>query len=332
MSTLKLIGTLCVLITLYAAPAASQVVEPGARPDGGSVKQSSTPTRDERYRIGYQDTLEVSVSKHAELSGNFNVSSDGTIVLPRIADPVVAVCKTERELANELENKYKYYLRDPFVNVRAVDSHSQSVAVIGAVEKPGNFFLNRRVRLLELLSFAGGPDIEKAGMNLIVARTGSSSGCREKSDSAYAAVDPDLVFYQFRIKDVLGGKENLWMQPGDIVSVLDADLIYVYGNVNKQGPVKLKQQLTLRQALASAEGMKSASKQDKIRVLRQKGEKGDWEELVFDLRDIDKGKVQDPILLPNDIVAVSEDKVKSILNSVGKGLTGGAGGLFYRLP
>jgi polysaccharide biosynthesis/export protein len=288
---------------------------------------------DERYRIGFQDTIEVTVYKHADFGGTFNVSPDGTIRLPRLDEPIVVVCKTERQLADEIAEKHKTILKNPFVNVRAVEQRSQSFAVIGAVEKPGSFFLNRRIRLLELLSFAGGPDSEKAGTKLIVARTGSSSVCRQKGEETLANTDnADLILYQYKIRDVLEGKENLWMQPGDIVSVLDFDLVYVYGNVNKQGSVKLKQPLTLRQAIVEAEGFKPASKKDKIRILRQKADNTEWEEFTFDLKEIDAGKVKDPLLMPNDIVAVSEDKTKSILNSVTKSITGGLPSLFYRVP
>lgn len=287
---------------------------------------------DDRYRIGLQDTLEVTVYRHGDLNSSVAVSPEGTIRLPRIDEPIVAVCKTERQLADEIAGLYENFLRKPFVNVRAIDQRSQSFAVIGAVEKPGSFYLNRRIRLLELLSFAGGPDSEKAGTKLIVARTGSSSVCRDKTENTADTSAQDLILYQYKIRDVLEGKENLWMQPGDIVSVLDFDLVYVYGNVNKQGSVKLKQPLTLRQAIVEAEGFKPASKKDRIRILRQKADNTDWEEFTFDLKEIDSGKVKDPFLMPNDIVAVSEDKTKSILNSLTKSFTNGIPSLFYRVP
>ena len=79
------------------------------------------------------------------------------------------------------------------------------------------------------------------------------------------------------------GRQTLWMQPGDVISVLDADMIYVYGNVNKQGSVKVREPITLTQAIVSAEGFKSAAKTDKVRVLRQVQGNADREELVFDM-------------------------------------------------
>ncbi|MDQ3799082.1 MAG: polysaccharide export protein [Acidobacteriota bacterium] len=346
MKAIKLFAVFCLTILIGAvsvfgqqqeqqtkSPNSGEKSEPAKTAEATVTTNPDANRSDERYRIGYQDTIEVTVYKHADFGGTFNVSPQGTIRLPRLDEPIRVVCKTEQELQQEIAEKHKTILRNPFVNVRVVDQRSQSFAVIGAVEKPGNFYMNRRIRLLELLSFAGGPDTEKAGTKLIVARTGSTSVCKQKEDAPTAGTDDsNLVLYQYKIRDVLEGRENLWMQPGDIVSVLDFDLVYVYGNVNKQGSVKLKQPLTLRQAIVEAEGFKPASKKDKIRILRQKPDGSDWEEFTFDLKEIETGKVKDPFLMPNDIVAVSEDKTKSLLNEVKKSITGGIPSLFYRVP
>src|SRR5260221_13856816 len=79
---------------------------------------ASAAAKDDRYRIGFQDVLDIQVFKHPELSQRAPVSPNGTIVLFRLERPVVAVCKTERELATDIANAYKEkYLRDPQVNV-----------------------------------------------------------------------------------------------------------------------------------------------------------------------------------------------------------------------
>ncbi|MBK9530156.1 MAG: polysaccharide biosynthesis/export family protein [Acidobacteria bacterium] len=76
----------------------------------GISAQTSTPSDvtvaamekdDDRYRIGFQDVLEVRVFKHAELSQRVSVGPNGTITLFRLDKPVVAVCKSESELARE---------------------------------------------------------------------------------------------------------------------------------------------------------------------------------------------------------------------------------------
>jgi len=280
------------------------------------------------YRIGYQDLIDISVYNQPKLAQKVSVGPSGTIVLFRLDHPVVALCKTERELARDIEAAYKErYLKDPQVAVAVYEQKSRSIAVIGAVEKPGNFFIAKKVHLLEMLAYAGGPSKE-AGTRVLVARAGSSSACRLKTDAA----DDSLSVMDFKLRDIELGRQTLWMQPGDVVSVLDADIVYVYGNVNKQGALKIREPITLTQALASAEGLKSAAKKDKIRVLRQLEGKPERDELVFNLNEIDKGRVKDPILMPNDIVAVSQDTSKAIMLGIADAIKTSVPNAVYRIP
>lgn len=332
MSELRNIPLSCLLTLTVALPISAQTSS------GQAVVPVSTPpvatgpaltAQNDRYRIGFQDVLDIQVFRHPDLSQRIPVSPSGTIVLFRLDHPVVAVCKTERELATDIANAYKEkYLRDPEVNVVVAEQKSQSIAVIGAVEKPNNYFVNRRVHLLEMLAMAGGPNRE-AGTRLLIARTGSTSNCKESSDTT----DNDQVeVVGFKIRDIQEGKQTFWMKPGDVVSVLDADIVYMYGNVNRQGSIKIREPITLTQAIVSAEGLKPAANKDKIRILRQTASGGDREELVFDLNQIDKGKVKDPFLEPNDIVAVSEDKTKSILQGLANSIKSSVPNVIYRVP
>lgn len=342
MRAVRSIVIFCCLVSLSIAYVNAQddtSVKQGTQPRATSTASVTPGTQippltnspEERYRIGYQDTLDIQVFRHPELNKRVSVDTNGTIQLFRLYAPIMAVCKTESELASDIAKAYeKDYLRNPEVNVVAVEQKSQSVSVIGAVEKPGSFYINRRVHLLELLAFAGGPKTNEAGTRLLVARTGSRSNCQTGENVNKDGDNVELM--DFKIRDVQAGKETLWMQPGDVVSVLDADLVYVYGNVNRQGSVKIKEPLTLTQAIVLAEGLKPATKKDRIRVLRQKPGTTDRDEMVFDLTQIDKGKVKDPYLEPNDIVAVSEDKAKSIVNSIARSLTTGLPSVFYRIP
>ncbi len=312
--------------------------ENGTQTDTKAVVNDSTVavlTNDksvnERYRIGYQDTLQITIYRHPELSRPVSVNPNGTIFLPRIDTAIVAVCKTEQELADEITAAYKKnYLKDPFVDVRAVEQKSQAFGVIGAVEKPGYFFISKKLHLLEILAFAGGPNKE-AGTRMLVARTGSSSFCQNDIPVANEE-EKEIQLFDFKIRDVQEAKVNFWMQPGDIVSVLEADFVYVVGNVNKPGRIALKDPISLTQAIATAEGFKPSTKKDVIRVLRQKPGSNDREELIFNLKDIEKLKSPDPILQVNDIVAVSEDKTKTIINGIVKSLTSGFGNLPFILP
>ena len=180
-------------------------------------------------------------------------------MLFRLKTPLMAVCKTEDDLAADIAAAYQAnFIKEPQVKVTVAEQKSESIGVIGAVERPGNFFISHRVHLLELLAIAGGPNKE-AGTRLIVARTGSTSNCRETTD---VAASESIEILSFKIRDIQEGKQSLWMKPGDVVSVLDADIVYVYGNVNEQGSVKIREPITLTQAIVSAERAQACCEQE----------------------------------------------------------------------
>ncbi|MBA2493199.1 MAG: SLBB domain-containing protein [Acidobacteria bacterium] len=300
---------------------------------GEGVAEDKSPYKNkanERYRIGFQDLLEVQIIRHPELTQVVSVGSDGTILMPRIDQPILAVCKTERELAETVRTLYSTYLRNPFVNVRVADQKSQAFAVMGAVQKPGNFYLNQRVRLLQLLALAGGQDVETAGSKIQIARTGNLVGCSE--DNEVTSEDDEVKFISYNLNDVLEGKENPWMQPGDIVSVLVADEAYVVGNVFKPAKVSLKEPVTLTQAIAIAGGLDATAQTNKVIIQRQESGSSAKIEMKFDIKDIREKKIPDPQLQANDIVEVTNDKFKSVRNGLVKALLGGVPNLFYKFP
>lgn len=308
-------------------PAGVPVREDASTSPGEARETPNISPNLERYRIGFEDVIQVNVFRHPELSQTMSVAQDGTIILPRIDEPIVAVCKTERELSNLITELYKNYLRNPFVNVRAIEQRSQPFAVIGAVNKPGSFFLDRKIRLLELLAMAGGPDVEKSGQRIRVARVGSRSACVDNDTEA-----SDVQFFAYSVNDVLGGDVNPWMQPGDIVSVLEAEEAFVVGAVFEPAKLTLKEPITLTQAIAKAGGINSTAKTGKIKILRQQDGSTAKTELIFDLEDIAEKRAEDPLIQGNDIIEVPTDDGKVLKNGIFKVLAGGLGNLFYRFP
>ncbi len=288
---------------------------------------------EENYRIGFQDALEIRVSKHEGLTQKVRVGSDGKFLLDRISQPVTAICKTETELKSDIEGLYRTYLKNPYVSVNVIDYRSQPVAVIGAVEKPGNFSLNRKVRLLELLSLAGGPKVEKAGSKIQVARVGNTTACAESfavANDEPADDDARVEFVTYKLNDVQKGTVNPWIRPGDIVSVLEAEEAYVVGDVKEPTRVSLKETVTLTQAIAAAGGILAEAKTSKIKIQRREDDSPLRTEMVFDLKDIVSKKIPDPVLQANDIVEVPKNGTKAVRNQIFKAIGGGLGGVFMR--
>ena len=296
--------------------------------DSSLLALASSKSNTKKYKIGFQDVLQVTVFRHSDLNSTINVNSDGTINLPRINQPIVAVCKTERELATLITKLYtKDFLRNPFVTVRTIEQRSQPFAVIGAVNKPGNFFLNQRIRLLSLLALAGGQDVEKSGSRIQVARVGNLSACNPTDDS-----DTDIEFKAYELNDVLSGKSNPWMQPGDIVSILEAEEAYVIGEVVEPEKILLKSPITLTEAIAKAGGVNSTAKISRVIIQRKESGSDQRNEIEFNLKDIYSKKISDPYLQANDIVVVASSTTKKLKNGFFNALTNGLPNIFYRLP
>lgn len=274
------------------------------------------------YRIGDGDEVEISVFRHPELSQVIRVNEFGVIAMPRIDDPIYARCKTESELTTEITKLYTGYLRKPHVLVKVKDYKSQPVAVMGAVDKPGQFYVNRKMRLLEALAAAGGPTKE-SGSKVILARLGSKSIC-EQQNAAPQEEDIAKLLFGYDLRKVLEGNAaaNPWMQPGDVVSVMEADKAFVVGNVKEPKSILLRERRTLTQAIAEASGLLPASKKKAIFLIREDAQ-GNQVKTPYNLEEIAKGKMPDPVLKPNDVVEVPIDGIKDTRNSFIKAITNG---------
>jgi polysaccharide export outer membrane protein len=279
------------------------------------IANAQEPTMDTRYRIGPGDVLEVRVSRAPELSRDgVRVDQRGMIRMPMWDHDVPAACLTEGELAASIAKIYLKYKTAPHVDVFVKEFQSQPVAVTGAVRTASNFKLQRQVRLLELLSFAGGPS-EAAGQTVQIVHAGGPSLC-EKGKEAAASDMGGLVSY--KLEDTLRGvpEANPYVRPGDIVRVLDADQVYVVGNVLRPTSIPLKEPITVSRAIAIAGGTAPSTKKDRVRIVRQTPGSITKQEIFVDLGAIEKRKAEDVALLANDIVDVPISGAKSLLRSL----------------
>src|SRR5262249_23061556 len=114
--------------------------------------------QDDRYRIGPGDVLDIRIYNRPQLSREaVRVEGSGMFRMPLIETEIQASCLTEGELAKEIATRYAKYYRNLQVDVFIKEYHSRQVAIIGAVNDQSRFELQRRVRLLELLTYAKGP-------------------------------------------------------------------------------------------------------------------------------------------------------------------------------
>jgi polysaccharide export outer membrane protein len=206
---------------------------------------------------------------------------------------------------------YLKYQRHPHVDVFVKEFSSKPAAVMGAVDKPGQFQLQRHVRLLELVSLAGGPT-ERAGQRVLVARATEVFACEERAGSFAAG------FETYNLNDTLKGAEesNPYVRPGDIITIPEAQQVFVVGNVFRPTSIPLKERITVSQAVAMAGGTMADAKKDRIRIVRQLPGSLAKTELTVDLNAISKHKADDIELKPNDIIDVPTSTGKRLLHSL----------------
>jgi polysaccharide biosynthesis/export protein len=291
----------------------------------GTKPLSGHESAESLYRIGPGDVLDIRVFSRPQLSReSVRVDVKGTIQMPWISSEILAACRTERELTEDITSLYRRYLRSPQVDVFIKEYNSKPVAVIGAVNAPGRFQLQRQVRLVELLTFVNGP-AERAGRFIQIIHASDFVSCRRIgiSDTKVGLANEDESITSLALDEVLRSKReaNPVIEPGDIVTVLDAEQIYIVGNVNKPVSLPLRSTVTISQAIAMAGGLLPDTRKEKVRIIRQTD--GGRKEIYVDLTAIDKRQADDIALQANDIIDVPSS------NTTGKKVLRGIMGSFF---
>ena len=266
------------------------------------------------YLIGPGDVITIKTLGEPSFDvETITVEEDGTIALPWAKEPVVAKCKTERDLQNDVATVWKKLLKNPQVNLRVTQRNSRPpVSVFGEVRgQAQQFNLTRRVRLLELISYAGGVT-EKSGGTIQVFRTrppmcgenNFASDWKMDADSGLAV--PSKIFSWTSLNQ---GQEdsNPEILPGDVVVVAKASPVYVVGEVIKPGEINIPEGgLPLTLALAQAAGTNREAKLKSVKIYRRKAGSAKPDEIVANVESIKKGGEKDIMLQPFDIVEVGK--------------------------
>jgi polysaccharide export outer membrane protein len=140
---------------LNAQPRPAAGVNSGAPVNIAPVQNGASPATAPDYRIGPDDSLEVTVWKEPTLSGAFLVRPDGMISLLLLGD-VRAAGLTPMQLAGDLTQHLKKFLQDPLVAVTVVAANSQKIYVLGEVQKVGPIEMSTEMSPLQAIAAAGG--------------------------------------------------------------------------------------------------------------------------------------------------------------------------------
>ena len=239
-----------------------------------------------RYSLGPEDKVLLTVTGFPDLSRQVVVGANGTIAAPLVGE-VKAEGLSPRDLAVKLtELLARDYLVDPQVDVEVVEYRSKWVMVTGEVRVPGRVPLRAASTLKDVVVDAGGLTSD-AGIAITISRRAVEGGSTE------SVVVPRDAFEH--------GEVNPEVRSGDIVNVARKAYVYVHGEVRAPGRVLLEPGLTLLKALAIVGGLTEWANKKEVQVLPEKPEAPAAE---YDVRDIERRKIDDPPLHGGDTVVV----------------------------
>jgi polysaccharide export outer membrane protein len=184
----------------------SLVAISGCTPPASHLTDTSVAIPDQdKYLLGPEDAIEISVWKEPDLTKQLVVRPDGKITYPLIGE-VQASGRTIKELQDEISRRLEKYVTDAHVTVILLKSQNYKIYVTGKVNRPGDFMVGKPVNVMQAISMAGGLTPFASPKNIKVLRTVSGTE----------------VIYPFNYKEVARGlmlEQNRMLLPGDVVVV-----------------------------------------------------------------------------------------------------------------
>ncbi len=240
------------------------------------------------YRAGPGDVLDVRLNVQSSepastASTLFTITPSGLLEHPILTAPLPVAGLTVEEISTRLSDdlKRRTLADNPKVTVEVRDYVSHTILVSGLVKDPGTKILRREAIPLYVVVADAQPLPEAARVSVV----------RNESNEVFAI---DLA---------QPAEMNLLVHPGDVITLQanPVQFFYVSGGVKAPGEKTFHRGLTLTQAIIAAGGLSGKSRE--ARLARDDG-KGFLVVSSYKLKDIDSGKLQDPLIQPGDRITI----------------------------
>jgi polysaccharide export outer membrane protein len=245
---------------------------------------------DQAIRPG--DTLYFSVSPAEELSRDLVVDQNGKISIPLIG-AVTAEGKTTDQLSEEITRVIAKYVAHPKVDIFLKQSISKQIGLSGQVTLPGSYPYRPNMRLLDLISGAGGflPSADRKKVR-ILRRSGTDRRIIPvNAEEIMTSGDPN--------RDVL-------LEPGDLVEVTRGrGGVAIFGHVDTPGVYDYMYDMRMIDLISVCHGFREGANIHHMMVIRGESPNQTTTFINFDavVRNKPKANIA---LLPGDIVFVPQ--------------------------
>lgn len=249
-----------------------------------TIKPANDPALTQVYRVGPGDILDVRLTDAASAQPTlFTVTPSGWLEHPDLSVPVRSAGLTVEEITARIEDdlKKRASTKKPNVSVAINEYVSHTILVSGLVKEPGTKILRREAIPLYVVVADAQPLPEADRVTVL----------RNETNESYV-IDP-----------LAPTQMNMLVRPGDVITLQanPQQFFYVGGEVKAPGEKSFRRGLTLTQAILAAGGLAKNSKE--ARLARDNG-KGFLVLSRYQLKDIDSGKVPDPLIQPGDRITI----------------------------
>ncbi len=236
------------------------------------VVRAQAPAPKTDYVLAAGDVIRVTVFQSPELSLESRIPESGVVSYPLLGTVTLGgltISQAEKLLADGLLTGK--FLKQPQVSILVTQLRGSQASVLGHAVRPGRYTLElANTRLSDLMAMAGGVAPDGSDMLTVV-------GIRDGK--------PLRVQIDFRtLFRGANDAQDILIQNNDVVYVDRAPQIYIYGEAQRPGALRLERGMTVLQALAAGGGLTQRGTQRGIRVIR-KGPDGVAQELTPDLQD-----------------------------------------------
>ncbi len=240
------------------------------------------------------DTVQVSIQNLPEYTIVREIPPDGTLPLYRAPRSVKALGKTTQQLEAEIAGVYDGRV-DAYVTVTIVGAAPRTLYVAGAVTSPQAYSLRpgERLSLLQAVILAGGalPEADVSHVTIMC--------YHPELERIVSSAALDVASIETRGDQT----DNLAVLPGDTIVVPAAAnrQVHVFGLVERPGPLRFYEGMTLSRAVTEAGGFRKFALTAAIRIVR-----GGDETIVYDFTELLAGTAADFALQPGDVIYVDE--------------------------
>lgn len=187
-------------------------------------------------------------------------------------------------------------------STRAADQNTYFIQ--GAVNNPGLYQIDAAPSLLKLLVLAGGLAHDHGAAAFIIRRQPAQASGGERGFKVISV----------KINELLRGfpDENANLEPGDIVNIPQSDVFFVAIDGTSAGTFQFIEGLTLLEGISRPRGLNSGNKPRRAVIFRYDPITGQRQEIRVELDAVESGKQKDIPLMPNDIIVVTTDRVRTV--------------------